>query len=75
MRQGPACCPLAGSINPVLDHGSPGSGSLPPLLQVAVVEAMKMRNVLRTDVEGVVASVEATAGSVVGADQVVVRFE
>ncbi len=48
-----------------------------PLLlpQVAVVEAMKMRNVLRADVEGVVASVEAAAGSVVGADQVVVRFE
>lgn len=48
-----------------------------PLLlpQVAVVEAMKMRNILRADVEGVVASVEAAAGSVVGADQVVVRFE
>lgn len=43
--------------------------------QVAVVNAMKMSNVLRSDAEGVVASVEAAAGSVVGADQVIVRFQ
>ncbi|KAL4458176.1 hypothetical protein ABPG75_013041 [Micractinium tetrahymenae] len=49
-------------------HVNPGD-------EVAVVEAMKMRNSLRADLEGVVASVEAAAGSVVGADQVIVRFQ
>jgi propionyl-CoA carboxylase alpha chain len=42
--------------------------------QVAVVEAMKMRNVLRAEVDGVVGAVEAEAGAVVAADQVIVRF-
>jgi propionyl-CoA carboxylase alpha chain len=44
-------------------------------MQVAVVEAMKMRNVLRADVDGVVKSVEARAGSVVAADQIIVILE
>lgn len=43
--------------------------------QVAVVEAMKMRNVLRADVAGVVAAVEARQGDVLGADQVIVRLQ
>lgn len=46
-----------------------------PHEQVAVVEAMKMRNVLRAELEGVVASVEAQKGAVLAADQVIVRFE
>ena len=41
---------------------------------MAVVEAMKMRNVLRAAVEGVVKSVEALGG-VVAAGQPIVRFE
>lgn len=45
-----------------------------PVAQVAVVEAMKMRNVLRAEVDGVVGAVEAEAGAVVAADQVIVRF-
>jgi biotin carboxyl carrier protein len=36
---------------------------------------MKMRNVLRAAVEGVVKSVEAATGAVVAADQPIVRFE
>ncbi|EFN58393.1 hypothetical protein CHLNCDRAFT_55993 [Chlorella variabilis] len=43
--------------------------------EVAVVEAMKMQNVLKANVDGVVKSVEADAGAVVAADQVIVRFE
>lgn len=42
---------------------------------VAVVEAMKMRNVLRAEVEGVVAAVEAAPGDTVAADQVLLRFD
>ncbi|KAK2079800.1 hypothetical protein QBZ16_002195 [Prototheca wickerhamii] len=42
---------------------------------VAVVEAMKMRNVLHAEVEGVVASVEVKPGSTVAADEVIVFFE
>lgn len=44
-------------------------------MQVAIVEAMKMRNVLRADVDGVVESVQAEAGSIVAADQVIVMLE
>ncbi|KAI7845174.1 hypothetical protein COHA_001219 [Chlorella ohadii] len=43
--------------------------------EVAVVEAMKMRNVLRAEVAGVVAAVEAGQGEVLGADQVIVRLQ
>jgi len=43
--------------------------------ELAVVEAMKMRNILRAEREGTVASVEASPGSKVAADQVVVRLE
>lgn len=46
-----------------------------PSNQVAVVEAMKMRNVLRAEVAGVVAAVEAGQGEVLGADQVIVRLQ
>lgn len=43
--------------------------------EVAVVEAMKMRNSLKAGVHATVASVEVQAGGVVAADQVIVRFE
>lgn len=36
---------------------------------------MKMRNVLRAEVAGVVAAVEARQGDVLGADQVIARLE
>ncbi|KAL4856779.1 Propionyl-CoA carboxylase alpha chain [Chlorella vulgaris] len=43
--------------------------------EVAVVEAMKMRNVLRAEVDGVVGAVEAEAGAVVAADQVILKAD
>jgi propionyl-CoA carboxylase alpha chain len=43
--------------------------------EVAVVEAMKMRNVLRAEVEGRVIEVGGKEGSTVAADEVLVRFE
>lgn len=43
--------------------------------ELAVVEAMKMRNVLRADAPVRVASVEATPGTILAADQVILRFE
>eukprot|EP00887_Chlorella_sp_A99_P006194 scaffold3.g6194.t1 len=43
--------------------------------ELVVVEAMKMRNSLKAGVAARVAAVEAVAGSVVTADQVIVRFE
>ena len=43
--------------------------------EVAVVEAMKMRNVLRAAGDGTIQSVEATAGASVAADQVIARLE
>lgn len=43
--------------------------------EVAVVEAMKMRNVLRAGSAGRVAAVDCQAGGSVAADQVIVRFE
>lgn len=43
--------------------------------EVAVVEAMKMRNVLRVPTGGKVASVETTAGAKVAADEVIIRLE
>jgi biotin carboxyl carrier protein len=42
---------------------------------VAVVEAMKMRNVLRAAGAGRVAVVAAAAGRSVAADQLIVRLE
>lgn len=42
---------------------------------VAVVEAMKMRNVLKSDVAGKVKAVRVAAGDVVRADTVIVEFE
>lgn len=43
--------------------------------EVAVVEAMKMRNVLRAEVAGRVVEVGGKEGSTVAADEVLVRFE
>lgn len=43
--------------------------------EVAVVEAMKMQNVLRAQRVGVVKSVTLKAGDSVAADQVIVEFE
>ncbi|KAK9808836.1 hypothetical protein WJX72_004705 [[Myrmecia] bisecta] len=43
--------------------------------EVAVVEAMKMRNVLRAERAGRIKSVEAQAGAVLAADQIIIHFE
>jgi propionyl-CoA carboxylase alpha chain len=43
--------------------------------EVAVVEAMKMRNVLRAGAGGTIASVEVVAGASVAADQVIAKLE
>ncbi|MBX9616131.1 MAG: hypothetical protein K2X25_11100, partial [Caulobacteraceae bacterium] len=41
---------------------------------VAVIEAMKMQNILRADRDGVVKTVGAKAGDPVAADDVLVEF-
>jgi propionyl-CoA carboxylase alpha chain len=43
--------------------------------EVAVVEAMKMRNVLRSERAGTVAAVDVKPGDVLSADQVLVRLQ
>jgi propionyl-CoA carboxylase alpha chain len=43
--------------------------------EVAVVEAMKMENILRAERPGVVKSVNAGAGDSLAADQIIVEFE
>ncbi len=43
--------------------------------EIAVVEAMKMENILRAERPGVVKTVTATAGDSLSADQVIVEFE
>lgn len=55
-------------INLFLVQVSPGA-------ELAVVEAMKMRNVLRAEQEGIVKAVPAKVGSVLASDQVIIEFE
>lgn len=43
--------------------------------QIAVVEAMKMQNVLRAPKKSVIKSVHAKAGSALKVDQIIVEFE
>ena len=43
--------------------------------QVAIIEAMKMQNILRAERDGVVKAVGAKAGDPVAADDVLVEFE
>jgi propionyl-CoA carboxylase alpha chain len=43
--------------------------------EIAVVEAMKMRNVLRAERSGKVKEVLVEAGAILAADQVLVRLE
>ncbi len=43
--------------------------------ELAVVEAMKMRNVLRAAGKARIAAVEARSGEILAADQVILRFE
>lgn len=65
-------CPMAGTLISV--DVEVGQDVLPGD-DVAVVEAMKMRNVLKADVAGKVKAVLATAGDVLRADTVLVEFE
>jgi hypothetical protein len=46
-----------------------------PGAELAIVEAMKMRNVLRAEQEGIVKAVPAKVGSVLASDQVIIEFE
>ena len=43
--------------------------------EIAVVEAMKMQNVLRAEKKGVVKSINADTGGALDVDQVIVEFE
>ena len=43
--------------------------------ELAVVEAMKMENVLRAERDGVVSAVKASAGDSLAVDQVILEFE
>jgi len=43
--------------------------------EVAVVEAMKMQNVLRAPREGIIKSVKAQAGASLALDQIIIEFE
>ena len=43
--------------------------------ELAIVEAMKMQNVLRSQVDGIVKSIELQPGNSVGLDQVILQFE
>ncbi len=43
--------------------------------ELAVVEAMKMENVLRAERDGVVAKVHAEAGASLAVDQAILEFE
>ena len=43
--------------------------------QLAVVEAMKMQNVLRAERAGVIAAVNKVAGSHLKVDEVIIEFE
>ncbi|WP_332772704.1 acetyl-CoA carboxylase biotin carboxyl carrier protein subunit, partial [Phenylobacterium sp.] len=42
--------------------------------QVAIVEAMKMQNIIRAERDGTVKTIGATAGDSVAADEVLVEF-
>ena len=42
---------------------------------LAVVEAMKMQNILRAESDGVVAAIRAKAGDSLAVDQVILEFE
>jgi propionyl-CoA carboxylase alpha chain len=43
--------------------------------QIAVVEAMKMQNILRAPKKSVIKSVNAKAGTALKVDQIIVEFE
>ena len=43
--------------------------------ELAVVEAMKMENVLRAEQDGVIAAVKAESGETLAVDQVILEFE
>ena len=42
--------------------------------QVAIIEAMKMQNIIRAERDGVVKAVLVTAGASVAADEVLIEF-
>ena len=65
------CAPMPGLLSKMLvsvgDQVNPGD-------DVAVIEAMKMENLLKADVSGMVGEILATAGETVAADQPLVRL-
>jgi propionyl-CoA carboxylase alpha chain len=42
--------------------------------QIAIIEAMKMQNIIRAERDGVVKAVNAKAGDSVAADEVIIEF-
>ncbi len=65
-------CPMPGLV--VAIHVVPGE-AVKAGQPLAVVEAMKMENVLRAERDGVVAKIAAAAGDSLAVDQVILEFE
>jgi propionyl-CoA carboxylase alpha chain len=42
---------------------------------LAIVEAMKMQNILRAERDGVIASIEAAEGDSLAVDEIIIAFE
>jgi len=65
-------CPMPGLITALhVDEGDKVEAGQP----LAVVEAMKMENILRAEKEGVVGAVSAAAGDSLAADDIILEFE
>jgi len=65
-------CPMPGMIVSV--HASEGD-EVKAGQALAVVEAMKMENILRAEQDGVVVAVKAAAGDTLAVDEVILEFE
>jgi len=65
-------CPMPGLVVAIsVEEGEAVKAGQP----LAVVEAMKMENVLRADVDGVVARIHAAPGDTLSLDEVILEFE
>jgi propionyl-CoA carboxylase alpha chain len=65
-------CPMPGTLVSIaVEEGSHVVDGQP----IAVVEAMKMQNILRAEKKGVVKSVNCKAGDTLKTDQIIVEYE
>ena len=65
-------CPMPGLVVSILvEAGQTVSAGTP----LAVVEAMKMENVLRAERDGVVAAIKTAKGEVLAVDDIILEFE